>query len=123
MIRELLNPAHKTLRAAAKAAQVSERTLRYWMRHDEEFTQSLRAAHAELRDQVLAELNVLNKRAVDNFRELLESEDEGVRMRASERIIDFNLKYGEKFPFDAKERAGRSLEEMLNEVLERLGAK
>lgn len=94
-VLELLNPCHRTQLEIAKKLGISERTLRYW--------QSL----PQFQDRLQQEKKQLFKQGLDNLRAnfhlaaqtlgtLLVDKSPVIRLRASQTIVDYNLKLQEQ---------------------------
>lgn len=77
-----------TLRAAAGAAGVSERTLRRWLADDVGFQAAYRAARTQVLQQATGRLQTAATEAVDTLRGLLRSEEKAeVRCKAALGIL------------------------------------
>jgi hypothetical protein len=89
-IIELLNPANKSKAEIAKKLNISERTLYNWLRIPE-FQSELRLKHWELRENMLRSLHATSIEALRGLQELTGSEDESIKLKACQAIIEFCL--------------------------------
>jgi transposase-like protein len=76
-----------SITAAAKEAGLGEKTLRRWLK-DEGFKRALDEARREVLAQTIANLLRASSRAVNVLIGLLESEAEGIRLRAALGLVD-----------------------------------
>lgn len=61
-----------TLEAAAKRSKVSSRTIRRWLRDDQDFAASYRAARRQLFDSAMSRLVALTEQAIARLAEILQ---------------------------------------------------
>lgn len=76
---------------ACKSAKISRQTYYDWLK-DDEFSQELKAQQDFVYNSALDELKSLNTDAVKVYRDLLNSEDEGIKFRTASAIIDYTHK-------------------------------
>jgi hypothetical protein len=89
VVQELLNPANRTLGAAAQAAGISEKTLRR-LRRDPEFGQLLDQATAAVVDEVAGRVVGSLPRAETVFLQMMidPAQSPGIRLRAAEGLVE-----------------------------------
>jgi hypothetical protein len=83
--------AEPTLAAAARAAQVDEKTLRNWLKQPF-FRQAYRAGCDQILDHTVTKLQVASSLAVDTLRAKLQSKSESVAVRAASELLAAALK-------------------------------
>ena len=76
-----------TQRRAAKDAGVSEETVSRWKSEDTLFASTLENYRRDLYESQAQKLLDLSGKAVNTLGELLKSEDEGIRLRASQAVL------------------------------------
>ena len=76
-----------TQRRAAKEAGVSEETVSRWKSEDTLFASTLENYRRDLYESQAQKLLDLSGDAVNTLGELLKSEDEGIRLRASQAVL------------------------------------
>lgn len=89
-IIELLNPSNKSKSEIAKKVKISERTLYNWLKKPE-FQSELRLKHLELKRNTLRSLHAISIEALSGIQELTHSEDESIKLKACQTIIQFSL--------------------------------
>jgi hypothetical protein len=77
----------QTIKAAAAAAQVGEKTARNWM-GEPEFAARVGELRAAMLEQAMSRLTRTTTRAAGVLRELLDSADEKVRLRAAQQVLE-----------------------------------
>lgn len=96
LVEELVNPRHRTLDAAAKAAGVHPRTARRW-RREPDFMAALDAAQAveldQLTTRLLGELPHCEALYLSVMAD--SSASQGVRLRAAGQLVDLALRLHE----------------------------
>ncbi|MGE5443281.1 MAG: hypothetical protein ACM3SR_01610 [Ignavibacteriales bacterium] len=108
-ILELLSPDNKTLGDVATKVGVNERTIRTWLKLPH-FEERLKKEREKLRDQAFTNLKARLNTVVERLSELLDSATESIKLRASQTILDYNIKIVETE--ELKERL-KALEEAL----------
>jgi transposase-like protein len=110
-ILEFLKPTNTTVKIVSKKIGVTERTLYNWLnipqfqdRLDEERRKIVKKGY-DLLEQILLS-------AVECLKDLLSSEMESIRLRASQSILDYNIKIGE---LRVIEKRLRKLEQLTSE--------
>jgi predicted transcriptional regulator len=93
-ILELLNPDNKTLEDIAVKVGVTERTIRTWLKLPH-FEERLRQEREKLREQAFTNLKAALHKAVEKLGGLLDSNSESIKLRASQAILDYNIKIAE----------------------------
>lgn len=95
-IAALLDPAHSSVTAAAKAAGVPLRTMHRWF-GDEAFVTALRQAEGEALDAATMRLVSVVTPAVHVFVNIMadKSNPPGVRLRAAQMVIDSTVRLRE----------------------------
>ena len=76
-----------TQRRAAQEAGVSEETVSRWKSEDALFASTLENYRRDLYESQAQKLLDLSGKAVNTLGELLKSEDEGIRLRASQAVL------------------------------------
>jgi len=76
-----------TQRRAAQEAGVSEETVSRWKAEDAQFASTLENTRRDLCESQAQKLLDLSGKAIDTLAELLKSEDEGIRLRASQAVL------------------------------------
>lgn len=105
----------KTVEDACRTARVSKQTVYNWLK-DPLFQKELESQREELIKSAFHRLNAYLDRAIITYVNLLVSENEGVRMRTAEGIIDRILKFREQQDIlDRIEAIERILSERRNE--------
>ncbi len=79
--------AGKTDAEVAEIVGVSRETINRWRNHDSEFQTELRQSRQAQLDAHLMTVSNVNKKAVNVLEELLDSEDEQVRLRAAMHLL------------------------------------
>jgi HD-like signal output (HDOD) protein len=77
--------------SAAEQAHIGERTLRRWLT-DKTFREAYRHASRRLFDEATGQLRAATGEAVTTLREALQSDHDGVRVRAALGILDAAVK-------------------------------
>ncbi|MGE5444532.1 MAG: phBC6A51 family helix-turn-helix protein [Ignavibacteriales bacterium] len=90
-ILELANPSNRTVEDVAKKIGVGERTLYRWLTLPH-FEKCLSEEREKLRDQAFSNLKARLNTAVERLGGLLDSETESIKLRASQAILDYNIK-------------------------------
>ena len=87
----------KTVAEAARAAQVSERSIYKWLKMVD-FRQALSLAEGELIDQAVRRLLRLQDLSIDTIEAMLGDADasQAVRLRASQLVLEITLKLREQ---------------------------
>lgn len=110
-ILELANPSNRTVEDVAKKIGVGERTLYRWLTLPH-FEKCLREEREKLRDEAFSNLKARLNTAVERLGGLLDSETESIKLRASQVILDYNIKIVETEEIEERLKA-------LEEALER----
>lgn len=76
-----------TQRRAAQEAGVAEETVSRWKSEDALFASTLENMRRDLCESQAQKLLDLSSKAIDTLGELLQSEDEGIRLRASQAVL------------------------------------
>jgi len=115
-IIELLNPTNKSVSGIAKKLNIGERTIHSWLKQPV-FKEALCNARKELIKDSLNKLKESLGEAVNVINGLMHSDKEMVSLKASQLVIDYNLKLREDEDFE--ERLSR-LEEVARNEKKRL---
>jgi transposase len=83
-----------SMRAAARKADVNEKTVRRW-REDPEFGRMVDTLRSRMTDRALGKLTAGQTAAADELRRLLKSEDERVRRDAAKLILEQGVRLSE----------------------------
>jgi hypothetical protein len=86
LIGELLK--HSTIKDAAQAAGIAERTARNWMK-EPRFRRAYREARQAILERTTALILALTGKAVLTLRASLDAEDEAVRLRAAMALLTY----------------------------------
>jgi len=111
-IIELLNPTNKSVSGIAKNLNLGERTLHTWLKQPK-FKEALFNARKELTKESLNKLKESLGEAINVMYLLLHSDKEMISLKASQLVIDYNLKLVENEDFE--ERLSRLEEVVRNE--------
>jgi len=111
-IIELLNPTNMSISGIAKKLNIGERTIHTWIKQPK-FKEALFNARKELTKDGLNKLKESLGEAVNVINGLMGSDKEMVRLKASQLVIDYNLKLREDEDFE--ERLSRLEEVARNE--------
>lgn len=91
----------RCIRDAAAEAEISEATGYRWMR-DRSFLKRLTEMRSELWSAALAELSQAAAQAVKTLVALLQSEDEGTRLKAAAKILDAGSRLRQDVEIDSR---------------------
>lgn len=83
--------SERTLESAAKAASVSERTLRRWLADDEAFQAEYSAARTATYQAGMSRIQALVGKAVNTLEDLLASDTASVQLGAARAITDLGV--------------------------------
>jgi len=111
-IIELLNPTNKSILGIAYKLNIGERTLHAWLKQPK-FKEALFNARKELTKDSLNKLKESLGEAVNVINGLMGSDKEMISLKASQLVIDYNLKLREDEEFE--ERLSRLEEVAKNE--------
>jgi len=111
-IIELLNPTNKSILGIACKLNIGERTLHTWLKQPK-FKGALCDARKELTKDSLNKLKESLGEAVNVINGLMGSDKEMISLKASQLVIDYNLKLRESDEFE--ERLSRLEEVAKNE--------
>ena len=100
-IIELLNPTNKGVLGVAKKLNIGERTIHTWLKQSA-FKEALYNARNELTKDNLNKLKESLGEAVNVMYGLMGSDKEMVRFKASQLVIDYNLKVREYEDFEGR---------------------
>jgi transposase len=83
-----------SMRAAARKADVNEKTVRRW-REDPEFGRMVDTLRSRMTDRALGKLTASQLAAADELRRLLKSKDERIRRDAAKQILEQGVRLSE----------------------------
>jgi len=112
VIIELLNPTNKSVSGIAKNLNIGERTIYSWLKQSV-FKEALFNARKELIKDSLNKLKESLGEAINVINGLMHSDKEMISLKASQLVIDYNLKLREDEDFE--ERLSRLEEVARNE--------
>lgn len=95
-----------SIRNAAKAASIGERTLYRWLAEDDAFRHKLRDAESSALDAATRQLSVIASEAVTVLRDIQNDDDTppNVRVSAARALLDSTMKMVEMRNFDERLR-------------------
>ena len=100
-IIELLNSTNKSISGVAKKLQIGERTIHSWLKQPG-FRKALGESRNRLREDAIERLKESVITAVESLNDLLASEKEIIKLKASQLIIDYTLRLRETEDFDER---------------------